>query len=134
MTVFWPVCTQISIAMRNLNRAIQMTVRRYFPVMHLSNHTAKSTVWMPWPLNCDLGAELRDLLTTSAYIPCAAHVQKHRKRELHACLIDRVPSRAVVFQLFQKTVILPQNPVGFRLTYTQLWDIVFIRYVSICLN
>ena len=29
-------------------------------------------------------------------------------------------SRAVVFRLFQKTVILPPNPVGFRLTYTQL--------------
>ena len=31
--------------------AIQMTVQRYFPVTHLSNHAAK----MPWPLNCDLG-------------------------------------------------------------------------------
>ena len=37
--------------------------------------------------------------------------------------------RAVVFWLFQKTVILPPNPVGFRLTYTQLWDIYFIQYV-----
>ena len=43
-------------------------------------------------------------------------------------------TRAVVFRLFQKTVILPPIPVGFRLTYTQLWDIFFIRYVSICLN
>ena len=31
-------------------------------------------------------------------------------------------TRAVVFRLFQKTVILPPNPVGFQLTYTQLWD------------
>ena len=37
------------------------------------------------------GAELSDLLTTSAYIPRAAYVQKHRKCELHACLIGRVP-------------------------------------------
>ena len=28
--------------------------------------------------------------------------------------------RAVVFRLFQKTVILPPNLVGFRLTYTKL--------------
>ena len=28
--------------------------------------------------------------------------------------------RAVVFRSFQKTVILPPNPVGFWLTYTQL--------------
>ena len=37
------------------------------------------------------GAELRDRLTTSAYISRAAYVQKHRKRELFACLIGRVP-------------------------------------------
>ena len=38
------------------------------------------------------GAELRDLLTTSVYIPRAAYVQKHRKYELRACLIHgRVP-------------------------------------------
>ena len=47
---------------------------------------------------------------------------------------DCISSRAVVFRLFQKTVILPPKPVGFRLTYTQLWDIFFIRFVSICLN
>ena len=34
-----------------------------------------------------MGAELRDLLTTSAYIPRAAYVQKHRKCKLRACLI-----------------------------------------------
>ena len=45
-----------------------------------------------------------------------------------------VQGRAVVFRLFQKTVILPPKPVGFRLTYTQFWDIFFIRFVSICLN
>ena len=43
-------------------------------------------------------------------------------------------TRAVVFRLFQKTVILPPKPVGFRLTYTQFWDIFFIWFVSICLN
>ena len=34
-------------------------------------------------------------------------------------------TRAVVSRLFQKTVILPPNPVSFRLTYsyTQFWDI-----------
>ena len=37
------------------------------------------------------GAELSDLLTTSANISRAAYVQKHRKCELHACLIGRVP-------------------------------------------
>ena len=37
------------------------------------------------------GAELSDLLTTSAYIPRAGCVQKHRKCELRACLIGRVP-------------------------------------------
>ena len=39
---------------------------------------------------------------------------------------------AVVFRLSEKMVILPPNPVGFWLTYTQLWDIFFIQYVSIC--
>ena len=47
---------------------------------------------------------------------------------------ENIKTKAVVFRLFQKTVILPPNPVGFRLTYTQLWDIFFIRYISICLN
>ena len=43
--------------------------------------------------------------------------------------------RAVVFQLFQKTVILPPNPVGFRLTYTQLSRHIFLSdIISICLN
>ena len=41
MTVFWPMCTQISITKGNLNCAIQM-MRRCFPVTHLSNHAAKS--------------------------------------------------------------------------------------------
>ena len=39
--------------------------------------------------------------------------------------------RAVVYRLFQETVILPPKPVGFRLTYTQLWNIFFFRFVSI---
>ena len=47
---------------------------------------------------------------------------------------ENIKTKAVVFRLFQKTVILPPNLVGFRLTYTHLWDIFFIRYVSICLN
>ena len=51
MTVFFTMCMQNYIAMRNLNCAIQMMVRRCFPVTYLSNHAAKS----PWPLNCDLG-------------------------------------------------------------------------------
>ena len=42
MTVFWTVCTQNYIAMRNLKCAIQMMVRRCFPVTHLSNYAAKS--------------------------------------------------------------------------------------------
>ena len=50
MTVFWPVCTQISIIKGNLNCAIQMMVRRYFPVTRLSNHAAKS----PYELTCKL--------------------------------------------------------------------------------
>ena len=29
--------------------------------------------------------------------------------------------RAVVFRLFQKTVILPPNPVSFRLTYMYMY-------------
>ena len=36
MTVFWPVCMQISITKANLNCAIQMMVRRCFPVTHIS--------------------------------------------------------------------------------------------------
>ena len=39
------------------------------------------------------------------------------------CIMRReVWCRAVVFRLFQKTVILPPKPVGFRLTYIQSWD------------
>ena len=55
MMVFWPcVYKQISITKGNLNCAIQIMVRRCFPVTHLSNHAANSRpVWMPWPLNCD---------------------------------------------------------------------------------
>ena len=42
MMAFWTVCTQNYIAMRNLKCATQMTVRRCFPVMYLSNHAVKS--------------------------------------------------------------------------------------------
>ena len=43
--------------------------------------TSKLLIW---------GAELRDLLTTSAYIPHTAYVQKHRKHKLRACLTGRI--------------------------------------------
>ena len=55
---FGPCVRKFCIMMRNLNCAIKMTVRRCFPVMHLSSHGVKNceiAVWMPWPLNCDLG-------------------------------------------------------------------------------
>ena len=64
-------------------------------------------------------------------LPGEIHLTKDKG---HTSRQRRVWTRAVIFRLFQKTVILPPNPVGFRLTYTQLWDIFFIRYVSICLN
>ena len=88
--VFWTVCTPNYSAMRHLECVFQMTVQRCFPVTHLAIHCSKITVWMPWLFNCDL--EACDL-TTSAYISYAPHnyVQKHRKCELHACLIGRVP-------------------------------------------
>ena len=44
--------------------------------------------------SCFGGRSYCDLLTTSAYIPRAAYVQKHRKCELHACLIGRVPKHS----------------------------------------
>ena len=71
--------------------AFQMTVRRCFPDTHLANHAAKSPYECPDLKIVIWGVELSDLLTTSAYIPHAAYVQKHRKCELHACLIGRVP-------------------------------------------
>ena len=42
MKVVWPMCTQIIITKAILNCEIQMMVRKCFPVMHLSNHAAKS--------------------------------------------------------------------------------------------
>ena len=71
-------------------------------VFKLCKSCSKFTVWIPWPLNRDFffffffgggggGVELSDLLTTSAYIPRTACVKKHRKCELRACLIGRVP-------------------------------------------
>ena len=42
MMVFWTMCTPNYIAIRHLKCAIQMTVRRCFPLPHLSNHAAKS--------------------------------------------------------------------------------------------
>ena len=50
------------------------------------------TEWMPWPLNRDLGGRAKwPSNHFRLYIPSAAYVQKHRKCELHACLIGRVP-------------------------------------------
>ena len=89
--VFWTVCTPNYIAMHHLKCALEMTVRRCFLVTHLANHTAESPYECPDLQIMICGVELSDLLTTSAYIPCAAHVQKHRKCELRACLIGRVP-------------------------------------------
>ena len=45
-------------------------------------------IWMPWPLNCDLGGGGGGATWPSNHF---RYVQKHRKRELHACLIGRVP-------------------------------------------
>ena len=44
--------------------------------------------------------------------------------------------RAVVFRLFQKTVILPPNPVGFRLTYMYTCRYPIVRHIfhPICIN
>ena len=74
-----------------------MTIQRCFPVTYLANHAAKSMYMYECP-DLDIvicGAELSDLITTSAYIPHAAYDcterQKRRKCELHACLIGRVP-------------------------------------------
>ena len=75
--------------------SFEMRISNDGPELFSSYASRKShseiTVWMPQPLNRDLGAELSDLLTTSAYIPRAAYVQKHRKCELRAYLIGRVP-------------------------------------------
>ena len=55
--------------------------------LRISQITQWIAVWMPWPLNRDLGAELRDLLTTSAYKPCAAYM--YRAQETQAlCIFD----------------------------------------------
>ena len=94
-TVFWTVCTPNYIAMTRF----QMTVRRCFPFTHLSNHAAKSPYECPDLLNCDLGAELRDLLTTSAYntARCTCYrsfLQARLASEPRACLIGRVPKHS----------------------------------------
>ena len=59
------------------------------------------------------------LLTVDSFIGC---IQVH----IHVHAIDKdfennnIQSRAVVFQLIQKLVILPPKPVGFWLIYTKL--------------
>ena len=92
-TVFWTVCMPNYIAMHHLKCAFQMMVQMCFPVTHLANHANEITVWMPWPLNCDLGGGAKSpsnhfRLYTAC---CIMHVQKHRKCELRACLIGREP-------------------------------------------
>ena len=50
------------------------------------------TVWMPWPLNCVLrGGAKWPSNHFRLYTSRCIYVQKHRKCELHACLIGRVP-------------------------------------------
>ena len=77
-------------AMRNLKCAFQMTIQRCFPVTHLANHAAKSMYMYECP---DLyivicGAELSDLLTTSAYIPHAAYDCKEAQEMRAPCMFD----------------------------------------------
>ena len=64
--------------------------------LHISEITQRNRLWMPWSLNCDLAGGATwpsNHFWSSAYIPQrAAYVQKHRKRELRACLIGRVPT------------------------------------------
>ena len=78
MTVFFTVCMQNYIVMRNC--AIQMTV----PPRNRRMNALTSNLWFGgramWPSN-----------HFRLYIQGTAYVQKHRKRELHACLIGRVP-------------------------------------------
>ena len=69
MMVFWPVCTQISITKGDLICAIQNDGMGVISSDASLKSRSEITVWMPWPLNCDLGAELRDFLTTSADKP-----------------------------------------------------------------
>ena len=45
-----------------------------------------------------------------------------------------VYTRAVVFRLFQKTVILPPKPVGFRLSSVNLYKIKRHSFHPICIN
>ena len=52
-TVFWTVCMPNYIAMRHLKCAFQMTEVFSSYASHKSR--SEITVWMPWPLNCDLG-------------------------------------------------------------------------------
>ena len=49
------------------------------------------TVWMPWPLNRDLGGRAKWPSNHFHQYTRAAYVQKHRKCKLCACLIGRVP-------------------------------------------
>ena len=91
-TVFWTVCMPNHVAIHDLRCASSNHGPEVFSSYASRKSRNKIAVWMPWPLNRVLGGGANcDLLTTSAYIPRAAYVQKHRKCELHACLIGRVP-------------------------------------------
>ena len=79
------------------SRCTEMRISNDVPEVFSSYASRKSrseiTVWMPWPLNRDLGGRAKwpsnhfRLYTAR----CIIYVQKHRKCELHACLIGRVP-------------------------------------------
>ena len=103
-----------------------------FSNMHCSKHDANC-----WTFHIALAYQQKH---------CHGGLQRGQYCFIECCLIHNMKrnhidrsrwmkwliTRAVqYFRLFQKTVILPPNPVGFRLTYTQLWDIYFS---PICIN
>ena len=58
--------------------------------------------------------------------PSQSHIPMGQGPKITRSNYPLVLNRAVVFRLFQKTVILPPNPVGFRLK--ALVNIVFDRF------
>ena len=61
---WWRVFCPVYFYANNIFKASQRVIWN-----HAAKSCSKIAVRMPWPLNCDLGAELRDLLTTSANKP-----------------------------------------------------------------
>ena len=122
MTIFWPVCTQISITNGNLNCAIQIMIQRCFPVTHLSNHAAKSLCEVPWPLHCDLGAELCDLLTTSTCKPHIFYYILSQMRKQSACHQNTETSHASS----------PRSENAKPQTWRSLLSRVYTRYFKYC--